>query len=152
MAFATRKYSDGLFCTYAVGKYSPPGNVPGTYKNNVNKGSFTPSLCNSLSTIADNVLSQNDAPVKESPQPEIQESFDQHAANQVLELAHHHAATFEPFKVPIDPHHRLGHTDPIVGPYFNGKAEGRKDQHFCDSVGTDNPSCRGILQNYIYFD
>eukprot|EP00794_Sanderia_malayensis_P019050 gene19050-20963_t len=57
-AFVTKKKTDGMFCTYAVAKYSPAGNTPGAFKDNVAQGTFSPSICSSLNTMANNAAVQ----------------------------------------------------------------------------------------------
>lgn len=42
------KDEGGSTCYYVVGRYSPGGNIDNRYEDNVMKGSFDPSYCNSI--------------------------------------------------------------------------------------------------------
>ena len=52
---ATGKSKTGLFCTYIVARYRPPGNFIGEYKENVPKGKFNKDVCSKLDQMAKNV-------------------------------------------------------------------------------------------------
>ncbi len=45
---ATGKSKSGLFCTYVVARYRPPGNFIGAYKENVPVGDFKKEICAKL--------------------------------------------------------------------------------------------------------
>ena len=52
IGMATGKSQSGMFCTYIVGRYRPPGNYRGRYKKNVAKGTFTKDLCSKVDDMA----------------------------------------------------------------------------------------------------
>ena len=52
---ATVKSKSGLFCTYIVARYRPPGNFIGDYKGNVPKGEFSKDTCTKLDEMVKNV-------------------------------------------------------------------------------------------------
>ena len=39
---------NGMYCTYIVGRYRPPGNFQGKFQQNVARGSFNKDICNTL--------------------------------------------------------------------------------------------------------
>ena len=45
----------GMYCTYVVGRYKKRGNFIGKYNENVEKGSFTNSICNKLDDMIGNM-------------------------------------------------------------------------------------------------
>ena len=51
---ATAK-SNGMYCTYVVGRYKKAGNFMGKFKENVAKGSFSRSVCNKLDEMIANI-------------------------------------------------------------------------------------------------
>lgn len=127
IAFATKKTKDNLYCTYVVAKYFPAGNKASSYKDNVLRGSFTPSICDSLNTIAFNAAM--DEPTKMVPH--VHWSLGPQVANQLLTAVEHVAGTFEPFKMPN--YHTKSPLLPLV-----------KHSKYCKGMGTENPICRGI--------
>ena len=125
IAFATKKNKDNLYCTYVVAKYSPAGNKAGSYKDNVQKGSFLPSICDSLNTIAFNAAMEN------KPIMNAHWSFGPSVANQVLKAINHEAGTFEPFKMPVYHVNQLKPTPVII------------HSKRCKDSGAESPVCRG---------
>ena len=51
---ATAK-KNGMICTYVVGRYKKAGNFMGKYKENVEKGSFSRSVCEKLDEMIANI-------------------------------------------------------------------------------------------------
>ena len=152
IAYATKKRKDGLFCTYVVAKYSPIGNNRGSYVDNVRRGSFTPSICDSLNTVAFNAVNDG-KPSIAVIQPQTSHShwsFVPKVANQVLNAVTHEAGKYVPFKFPT--YHELPTLKPAtahVGPlliHHNKR---------CKFTGTLNAACRGkrvrtyLLESYL---
>ena len=48
IGMAKGKSKSGMFCTYVVGRYRPPGNYRRQYKDNVVKGDFKKDICSKL--------------------------------------------------------------------------------------------------------
>ena len=46
---------NGMYCTYVVGRYKKAGNFMGKYKENVEKGSFSNSMCEKLDEMIANM-------------------------------------------------------------------------------------------------
>ena len=55
IGMATAKSKSGLLCTYIVGRYRPPGNFIGDYKENVPKGEFSKDTCVKLDEMVKNI-------------------------------------------------------------------------------------------------
>ena len=52
---ATGKSETGLFCSYVVARYRPPGDFIGEYKENVPKGEFNKDICAKLDEMVKNI-------------------------------------------------------------------------------------------------
>ena len=46
---------NGMYCTYVVGRYKKAGNFMGKYKENVEKGTFSKSMCDKLDDMIGNM-------------------------------------------------------------------------------------------------
>lgn len=54
---ASNTKSNGMVCTYVVGRYRPAGNFMGKFKENVLKGTFSKDLCGKVDEMVANVNS-----------------------------------------------------------------------------------------------
>ena len=130
IAYATKKTKDNLYCTYIVAKYSPAGNKVGSYKENVQQGSFTASICDSLNTIAFN------AAMEDAPKTYSQWSLGPEVANQVLTAVRPEAGTVKPLAMPI---YHKNFPSPVI---WHSKR--------CKHYKTDNAVCRGNFFNPVF--
>ena len=48
---------NGMYCTYIVGRYRPPGNFQGRFQQNVARGSFSNSMCSKLDDMIKDAMS-----------------------------------------------------------------------------------------------
>ena len=55
IGMATGKSETGLFCSYVVARYRPPGDFIGEYKENVPKGEFNKEICAKLDEMVKNI-------------------------------------------------------------------------------------------------
>ena len=51
---ASNTKSNGMVCTYVVGRYRPAGNFMGRYKKNVEEGKFSKSMCEKIDDMVAN--------------------------------------------------------------------------------------------------
>ena len=112
-----------------VAKYSPAGNKAGSYKDNVLRGLFTSSICDSLNTIAFKAAME-DVPKTYSHWP-----FNPQVANQVMTAVSHETGTLEPFKLPV---YHSNNLRPIV---VHSKR--------CKNYKTESAVCRSNLSSIL---